>query len=106
VDTPAVQRMPVSLLMSARILAAAIRVNATGIVFSVPAPGRHHDVIRVMVHEHGIAPPIDHGRYEQGFTLDDGTFVRRKPAKHIARAAGQLLPRASDHAELFSEDVW
>lgn len=35
-----------------------------------------------------------------------GQLVNRVEAKVIARAAHQLLERAGDSAELFSEDVW
>ncbi len=73
-----------------------------GKVFSVPQPGRHADVFRLM-QEEGELKPIG---AEQGFLLTDGRFVRRIPAKHIAREAGQLLPHAMGFRELFSEDVW
>ena len=73
-----------------------------GKVYSVPRPGRHHDVIKIMVHE-GIKIPITG---EQGFVLSNGNFVSRKAAKLIAINAHQLLERASKRDELFSECVW
>jgi hypothetical protein len=84
-----------------KVVAAAIR-DIDGEVFSVPAPGRHCDVIRLMAEKGRKCPPLDC----QGFLLSDGRFCRRKPAKFIAERAGQLLERASKLAELFSEDVW
>lgn len=71
-------------------------------VYSVPRPGRHHDVIRLMV-EQGRPKPISG---EQGFILSDGRFCRRRPARIIAEHSGQLLERASKGQLLFSEDVW
>lgn len=83
------------------VVAAAI-LDDDGIIYSVPAPGRHHDVISLMA-DAGIETPI---LGEQGFLLSDGRFARRTAAKDVARKAGQLLERASKLKELFSEDVW
>ncbi len=85
-----------------RVVAVAIR-DENGGVHTLPAPARHHDVNREMASKdiRTTGPDI-----EQGFLLSDGRFCRRKPAKYIAEKAGQLLPRASKLAELFSEDVW
>jgi len=82
-------------------------------LFTVPRPGRHH---HVMLHMH------EHHGYEyirnvlQGFTTTSGRFVERIEAHRIAKAAGQLIPRAGGYAKgevndqdgnhLFSEDVW
>jgi hypothetical protein len=44
--------------------------------------------------------------WETGFLLNTGQFARRVPAKRIATKAGQLLPRAMNLRELYSEDVW
>ena len=85
-----------------KIECAAIMSAVDGKVHSVPQPGRHHDVIREMV-ELGYDKPI---RGEQGFVTNTGLFVRRVPAKNIAREVGQLLERAMDHRQLYSEDVW
>ncbi len=85
-----------------RVVAVAVR-DEKGEIHTLPSPARHHDVIREMARKdiRTAGPDI-----EQGFLLSDGRFCRRKPAKHIAEKAGQLLPRASKLAELFSEDVW
>ena len=85
-----------------RVVAVAVR-DEKGEVHTLPAPARHHDVIREMASRdlRTMGPDI-----EQGFLLSDGRFCRRKPAKRIAEKAGQLLPRASKLMELFSEDVW
>ena len=80
---------------------AAIRL-ADGEVVSIARPGRHCDILR-QIKEAGLPKPIN---CEQGFLLNDGRFVRRVPAKHIAREAGQLLPHVLPLRELYSEDVW
>jgi hypothetical protein len=86
-----------------RVVAAAINRNNSGEIVSLPAPARHHDIIRHIHETYGDYPV----RGTQGFVLNDGTFVMRKPALHIAEKAGQLLksPVSPAHG-LFSEDVW
>lgn len=80
--------------------AAAIRVEGT--VYSVPRPGRHHDVFKVMPRQHLRSSHID----GQGFVTSTGRFVDRKEAAVIARAAGQLIREPTPHYMLTSEDVW
>lgn len=85
-----------------RVVAVAIR-DKEGKIYTLPAPARHHNVIHKMARDglETMGPDI-----EQGFLLSDGQFCRRRAAKFIAAEAGQLLPRAMDLDELFSEDVW
>jgi hypothetical protein len=95
-----------------RIVAAAIRMGQ--MVYAKPPPARHHTVMWWLF---GVGPDGEkthqeiypHMRYEwheQGFITSEGMFVDRLTARMIATAADQLLPRALDLAELFSEDVW
>ena len=86
-----------------RVVAAAINHNDSGVIHSLPAPARHHDIIRHLS-DLGHPWPI---RGTQGFVLDDGKFVMRRAALYIAQEAGQLIrePMAPGHG-LFSEDVW
>ena len=86
--------------MSETIVAAAIRYREVAI--SQPRPARHGHIIRWMA-DLGldVVQPED-----QGFTTSDGRFVDRVEARRIAVDAGQLLPNARSHDELFSEDVW
>lgn len=84
------------------VVAAAVR-DASGKVWTLPPPARHCNVIWLM-RDQGIQD--GHENETQGFLLSDGRFCRRKPAKVIARRAGQLLERASKSSDLFSEDVW
>ena len=83
------------------IQAAAIRAP-DGQVFSVPRPGRHHDVISLMI-EAGWLAPI---RGVQGFITDDGAFVDRTAALEIAKANGQIVQKHGSANLLFSEDMW
>lgn len=91
------------------VAAAAIRRDEDGSIWYVEPPGRHHDVIRLMRKVLGDRPygrPITFST-EQGFLLNDGSFVNRSKAKLVAINAKQLLGRARvDHVDLYSEDVW
>lgn len=85
-----------------------------GIIYDVPRPGRHRDVIAMMRRRpEGADLIVTH----QGFTTTHERFVDRVEALKIARAAGQLLTeRVEDDGtvikieqrgdKLFSEDVW
>lgn len=96
--------------MTERIAAAAIQAGE--LTLSQRPPGRHHTILRSM---EGLGIPASHARNaEQGFVTSTGRFVDRREGMHIARAAGQLIPRAGGYMageistgdELFSEDVW
>ena len=96
------------------IIASAIRFN--GKVWSVPRPGRHHDVIQHVIKTNS---EIKFVGGEQGFIAGDGAtqgrFVDRLEARKIAEAAKQLIagrrdndgvPYVAQDDRLFSEDVW
>lgn len=84
------------------IRAAAVRHD--GVVYWIPRPGRHHEILRAMV-ERGL--PGEATRLAgQGFLTSLGRFVRRGEAAEIARAAGQLLREPTPAGMLTSEDVW
>ena len=72
------------------------------VVYSVPRPGRHHNVCHVMV---AAGLPTDAQRY-QGFVTSTGRYVDRKEAAVIAQAAGQIRVKTGPADTLFSEDVW
>jgi len=84
---------------------AAIRFR--GKVYSLPAPNRHHDVIRLIAKETGVKY-VDAKGDDQGFLADGVSFCSRKPALRIARECGQLKPGGMGEklGELYSEDVW
>lgn len=71
-------------------------------VFSLPAPNRHHDVIRMIG---GISGPD-----VQGFLDANGVFLNRKQAFEVATQTGQIkrpdTPGTYQGPQLFSEDLW
>ena len=100
--------------MSEQILASAIQFE--GKVWTVPRPGRHHDVIRHIIDS---TPGLQTVGGRQGFIAgqggDQGRFVDRREARKIAEAAGQLIagrrdndgvPYVAQDDQLYSEDVW
>jgi len=80
-----------------KIVAAAIK-DPEGKVWSLPAPARHENVIRLMCSKGARA--LDSN---EGFLTDEGVFVDRLKAASIARAAGQVK-RPVD--VLASTDLW
>ena len=83
-----------------KIVAAAVQYK--GLTFSVEIPGRHCDVLRLMV-KAGLSRPIRDD--VQGFLTNVGTFVDRVEAGRIAIEAGQL-PSLPVPPDLYSEDLW
>lgn len=66
---------------------------------------RHSDCIRVASGIRALTRyEIQHA--EQGFISSDNLFVGRETARKIAKRAGQLLDRAYDGKELYSEDIY
>ena len=93
--------MSQKVLPDERIAVAAVRQD--GEIFSLPRPGRHCNVIALMVKK-GFPIPITG---ENGFLTEGGRFVGREEAMKIALEADQLLSRANPEArKLTSEDVW
>lgn len=76
-----------------------VAIKYRGRIYSLPAPNRHHHVIRMIG---GIKGPDT-----QGFLDNDGVFLDRKKALAVALAAGQVKDPSDIRAgQLFSEDVW
>jgi hypothetical protein len=86
--------------MIRKIVGVAVLYN--GQIFSLPAPNRHHNVLMTTS---GFNRP-----YEEGFILDDGTYIDRIGAMQLAKDNGQLNRRSGENfyqgPELFSEDLW
>lgn len=86
-------------------------IQCDHVVWTVPRPGRHHDVIAYIARDRPWLVPITG---EQGFVTSTGRFVGREEAKKIAEAADQIIascgsdgvPFKREHPQLFSEDVW
>jgi hypothetical protein len=83
-------------------------LGSDGVVYSVPRPGRHNHVIRLMSQRHGWQPgdgPVAAVRGStQGFVLSDGSFATREHAARVAFEAGQI--DAFRMQGLYSEDLW
>jgi len=81
-----------------------VAIRFRGIVYSLPAPNRHHDVIRKILRETDATYVCND---EQGFLDENGTFLNRRQALVSAELLGQLKPGTVIRAgQLFSEDVW
>lgn len=88
------------------IVAAAIRRQ--GLVFTLPRPARHHDVMRAMFAQ-GV--PAAGDGVDQGFLTDEGMFLRRAAALGHAIEADQVKVDSDGRpkilgGELTSEDLW
>jgi hypothetical protein len=86
-----------------RITRVAIQYN--GKIYSLPAPNRHHDVIRMIAKENGVGV---NGPDVQGFLDEAGTFLHRRSAFVIAQQTGQLNRKSGGYQgdRLYSEDLW
>jgi hypothetical protein len=82
------------------VISAAIRVG--DLIISRPKPTRHHSILYNAARAFGMPETL----WEQGFLLSDGCFANRTAARKVAEAAGQLIERAQNKKQLFSEDVW
>lgn len=75
-----------------------------GRVWSMPAPFRHHHVLRVM-HDHGTRCAEDN-HYSQGFLDASGRYLHRKAAFVNAHLNGQIKNGEIIGGVLTSEDLW
>lgn len=83
---------------------AAVAILHEGAVWSMPAPARHHDVIRLIALSGPDAKPV-RGGSAQGFLTSRSRYVERREGGRIALAAGQTEAlKWGDR--LFSEDLW
>lgn len=87
--------------MLERIERAAIRHD--GNVYSVPRPGRHHNVIWEMV---GLGGFSARDMHDQGFVTSAGRYVDREDGLRLALAAKQITLKHGNPRELYSEDLW
>ncbi len=107
--------------MPESIVAAALRFTATGLVLSVPRPGRHGDVVQAFRDLPGATDDVLkggelHNTLVLGFLTSEGRFVNREEGWEVAKAAGQprydiwtgenLSPGWQGDGSLQSEDVW
>lgn len=75
-----------------------------GKVWSLPAPNRHHNVIRMIATKLNITH-ID--AHHEGFLDSQGNYLTRKHALKVAKDVGQLLNDVDVIGdELYSENLW
>jgi len=79
-----------------------VAIKHGGQTHSLPAPNRHHHVIRKIG---GI-----YGPHEEGFLDEAGRFYSRIAAMQLAKDSRQLIRRKGEQYyqgnELYSEDLW
>jgi hypothetical protein len=83
-----------------------VAIRFRGVIYSLPKPNRHHDVIRKIIEETG-AESIDGDERDQGFLDESGRYLTRKQALISAEINKQLRDdRKILHGELYSENLW
>ena len=82
-----------------------VAIRFRGVVYSLPKPNRHHDVIRHIV-ETTNAKYVDSRDEDQGFLDESGQYLNRKQALTSAQLNGQLKGPLKHAWALFSEDIW
>ena len=84
-----------------------VAIRFHGIVWSLPAPNRHHDVIRMIIETHPSVTTVNAYEDDQGFLDADGLYLNRRQALYNAQVNNQIKPGTTIKAgRLFSEDVW
>ena len=73
-------------------------VKLGGVIYTLPKPARHHDILHDMYQKLGRAPLA-----EQGFLNDNGDFLNRTEAAKEALKCAQI---AKEVTVLFSENLW
>jgi hypothetical protein len=82
-------------------------VSVKGVVYTLPRPARHCDVMRHIWET--VSKDIFVGPDAQGFVTSRGRFVNRRKALRVVKAAGQPQidhPALNVGNQLFSEDLW
>jgi hypothetical protein len=83
-----------------------VAIRFKGEIYSLPAPNRHHDVIRHIIDSTGETH-VDSRDEDQGFLDSTGRYLTRWQALRVASQAGQLKPNEPVRIGLlFSENVW
>jgi hypothetical protein len=82
-----------------------VAIRFQGKVWALPAPNRHHHVIRHIVEQTEV-DHVDAREDDQGFLDENGTY-RRSAALFHALKHGQVKdPKQDRCGMLFSEDLW
>ena len=85
--------------ISTKIVAAAVIYE--GVIFTIPKPARHHNIVHAMFYM-GL-PKL--AQKEQGFILSNGQYINREEAAALALANGQCENLMAP-PYLYSEDLW
>lgn len=81
-----------------------VAIQYDGKIYSLPAPNRHHHVIRMIAAENGVGIA---GPDVQGFYDTNNLFMTREEALDAAILWGQLKQGTIIKGNrLFSEDLW
>lgn len=102
--------------MTARLTHVAIRKE--GVVYSLPAPNRHHHILWILskrrgnegvpdvADEHLLKETQDSGGDSQGFLDANGQYLNRAEGLVRAQATGQIKNGKIIGGVLTSEDLW
>lgn len=83
-----------------------VAIKFKDVIYSLPSPNRHNDVIRLIVEKTG-ASYVDVKEDCQGFLDENGTYLNRKQALVNASLHNQIKDRNNIRCNmLFSEDLW
>lgn len=95
-----------------------VAIRQGGVVYSLPAPHRHHHILWILSKRRGNegAPdvPDEHllvetkeaGMDSQGFLDSEGKYLNRQDAEVRAKATGQIKNGRIIGGVLTSEDLW
>lgn len=95
-----------------------VAIRQSGVVYSLPAPHRHHHILWILAKrrgnegvpdvadEHLLTETPDAGMDSQGFLDADGQYLNRKDGEVRAAATGQIKNGRIIGGVLTSEDLW
>ncbi len=83
----------------AKIIGVAMYDSDKDIVYWMPKPNRHHNLISELGDRFAQ-------NFEQGFITESMLFLRRAPAFYWATKNGQLKQKPIAAPKLYSEDLW
>ncbi len=83
-----------------------VAIRFQGKIWSLPAPYRHHHIIRVIIMLDPDVTHVDTSQSDQGFLDSSGRFLNRKQALVNAELNGQIKNGKLIGSILTSEDLW
>ncbi len=84
-----------------------VAINASGKVYALPRPKRHHDVLWYMAEmDVAMRTTSSDARHVQGFLDDKGNFLDRVQALAHALQHNQHKTPDDHFPQLYSEDLW